>query len=577
MSLQWIRHQRHRRGCTVVRYERPQDLISRVIDDACSGRRVCVACTSKQDVLNLERWLRDEGIESILAYHGDSPSDQRKTLSDVNQTWSQVQVVLYSPAIDCGVSYDPPDPTDRFDAVFLLARPIGGRGTTWTSLLQMISRCRNMTRLHAYVAGGHNRRCTEKAVETEAGFRVGAAIREVSRAGITVPDTVEFPDYRHWQLFLAEELDHRVLSRRTAECFFAWWSERGADVLEGTSLDQSDFKDVVDRLRAIREELEKERAHQVLEAPLMDEREFCGFREPTTQAEIDSHEHSRLVSVFGSGLVDEQVATEDRYRRLTRTIHRRVIAEAILAGDLDIAIEDEMDRLRTGYAAHASGEVGAVRAAISVVQAALKVGDIYHLFSPPMDVTHLCIGRDIDGVCDTASWSELEPLWFEVDRRMKSQCLGEADLERVGIRRFAGWAKAVGTALAFFGIATQSKQRRVVLRDENGKEVVGRDGKIIKTRVRSYSIDPSSALRMRRLSAVSHAKKRGVDVSPLSSDCRGDEWKLAVRSGKWATFRITLMSLSPPSPPSPSNEAIDRRPHMGQPPRYGVVEVGGAR
>jgi len=93
-----------------------------------AGERCCVVSGSKKYAIHLvdmaikaglvKGELDDDGIyrekDDVKLYHSSNPLD---LATNVNEEWSKCKLLLYSPTITCGISYDNPD--EHFDRLFV--------------------------------------------------------------------------------------------------------------------------------------------------------------------------------------------------------------------------------------------------------------------------------------------------------------------------------------------------------------------------------------------------------------------------------------------------------------------------
>ena len=104
-----------------------------------AGERAIVASATKSAAEDLARAMRDKGYR-VRCYTSDTDESERQDLADVHRWWSDeyADLVVYSPAISAGVSYDPPE--GRFDVAAMLAPLVDG--VDWTTCAQMLDRAR---------------------------------------------------------------------------------------------------------------------------------------------------------------------------------------------------------------------------------------------------------------------------------------------------------------------------------------------------------------------------------------------------------------------------------------------------
>lgn len=121
-------------------------LINDLMDRIKKGENVCVVSMSSKAINEITKTLEkmneekndDEKIK-VCIHTKDSPDSQKEELKDVNAYWSQFQVVLYSPTIECGIDFH----EEHFDKVYCIIK--NGKNTcSQRSLLQMIGRIRKV-------------------------------------------------------------------------------------------------------------------------------------------------------------------------------------------------------------------------------------------------------------------------------------------------------------------------------------------------------------------------------------------------------------------------------------------------
>lgn len=118
--------------------------------EVASGKNVVIPCMTKNMALNLSRRFKDSGYTTQCYVAGMDPKLLSTHMGNVHEHWTRVQVLIFSPVITAGVSYE----LDHFDTCFLYAMP--GLGTP-RSAMQMISRVRNYRNRRVYV---YIHRCT---------------------------------------------------------------------------------------------------------------------------------------------------------------------------------------------------------------------------------------------------------------------------------------------------------------------------------------------------------------------------------------------------------------------------------
>jgi hypothetical protein len=131
-----------------------------------SGQRVVVACMTKAMATQLAAQFAD--TYAVTSYcSGDDPAVLQTHMLDIHTHWKACQILVYSPVITAGCSFELP----HFDVVFFYGKP--GLGSV-RSAIQMISRVRDVSqkRVHVFIA-----ECTE---EGRGGAGAGGGARPAS-------------------------------------------------------------------------------------------------------------------------------------------------------------------------------------------------------------------------------------------------------------------------------------------------------------------------------------------------------------------------------------------------------------
>jgi hypothetical protein len=108
----------------------------RLMTDAKNGLKLFIICMSSTKALEYEGELKKLGIKVVLHYsHADD--ELKKHLIDVNNYWIQFDVVMISPSIESGISFD----EEYFDKMYIILSP---ESTSQRGLLQMTNRVRHL-------------------------------------------------------------------------------------------------------------------------------------------------------------------------------------------------------------------------------------------------------------------------------------------------------------------------------------------------------------------------------------------------------------------------------------------------
>ena len=373
----------------LLEYEHLADIVFAIIEAVVAGKRVVVACTSAALVRRLEihfsGQIRVDGHPlRVRAYHREMDDDARVELRDVNASWCDVDVLLYSPSVDTGVSYDPAV-DDRFDEMFVVGVRVPGLGVG--KLLQMRHRCREMKAIHWWIPAsyGHRMPLDEELIRREMTARFmhtrAFARRYVEKDGRVVP---EIADGGHFDHAVRAELHRRRGWAQVREDWVSWWSDKDAVLESSPALDREARKVMSTLLQDLKEEESDAHAKAVVAAARLFLDEFLRLRKrgPRTRDEAFSLERSRLLDQFSD--VDHELARDDRHRKVSRSTRRVVLAGLLLDRAMEQATEEDQGTLATGYPAHCRGETARVALLLGLLRAGLGREILLGLFEPVM-------------------------------------------------------------------------------------------------------------------------------------------------------------------------------------------------
>ena len=527
-SVQVITHQLSRVGTTIYRFGDKNDLIALIIEQARLGKRCYISCTWKSDAEEIARLLSDESID-VRCYTSDTDPKLRADLRDVEEHWATVLIVISSPAVDTGVSYDI-DP--RFEFVALLAAHTGSRGVGHPSLLQMTARIRGATELNCYVAGRHDQSLDPDEIDAEAIARVEATETYAKRGGWEIGVR---GDHEEGHEFMGRQVERhqRCVTFDVAGCFYLWWRLRGALVLRSyppVSMDQASPSDEVKTaLKETRGVIKKETIARQAAAPVMSSSEYSDARrqEPRSTEQRDSLRVTELANTVGRDAIKDpktaEVLLQDDHRnRLTREIRDYAVAGLIWDELWQEATHRDGRTAATGYRAHFEGYSASIHASLLVAEFVLGKEFLSLYFAPPSigtkDGQHVSYSSmNISDVWTKPPLHEEDYIYDAIRSAASALRLTAHDLERCGARMApGGYCKFVGTHLRHLGLQTTLKRPRKGIR-----------------RTTEYSVDLDKAECTQRLAAVQCARVRGWTIRALDPEFAGTEWQVAVRDGRW--------------------------------------------
>lgn len=215
------------------------ELVDDITRDFAADRRVFLACTTAGSARRLarraEKARKRAGLPPgrVLCFTGDTPEAVKlEGLRDVSKVWGEAAVVVVSPAVESGVSYDASAP--RFDRVVLFAEknsPRPGEGADAASLGQMVERVRDRSApVDAYFDAGlrHDLSCEVEDVRAELLERFEAVVAEAGGcAGVDWNDPM-VRDY--FELAVVYEVEKRRRTKDVRASFVRRWRGRGGEV-----------------------------------------------------------------------------------------------------------------------------------------------------------------------------------------------------------------------------------------------------------------------------------------------------------------------------------------------------------
>lgn len=96
-------------------------LIKQVKTDLKNNKRIAFVCGSKSKAETIVREIREEMPDKNIRFYYGNMDEQHKQFSNVNEDWNDVDLLIYTPVITCGVNYDPSTPT--FHKLYIYGTP----------------------------------------------------------------------------------------------------------------------------------------------------------------------------------------------------------------------------------------------------------------------------------------------------------------------------------------------------------------------------------------------------------------------------------------------------------------------
>ena len=168
-----------------------------------AGQRVVVPCMTKAQALRVrDACARLIPGDQIVLYTADTdPTELRAHMSDIHTHWARARVLIYSPVITAGCSFELP----HFDTVFFYGYT--GTGAV-RSAIQMIARVRDVRTktVHVFIGGADT------------------AFAAIDVHALTAPKYMTVRTYRDCFMALLHLMDtHRAIEARCAAEAFAYY------------------------------------------------------------------------------------------------------------------------------------------------------------------------------------------------------------------------------------------------------------------------------------------------------------------------------------------------------------------
>jgi hypothetical protein len=186
-----------------IHHAKLEEWMARLVDSVLGcNRKVVIPCMTKAFALRMYEMVKDWGRQ-VLLYTSDSCADMLATsLSNINDAWAGCDILIYSPVITAGCSFEI---RSHFDECFLYAY----QGTASVrSALQMMFRVRDLSHLkvHIHLEKGSMADFTQVhdlvAIHPRSSSGLGALIDDASAYPLVINDHI-------MRLRKVRELDRR--------------------------------------------------------------------------------------------------------------------------------------------------------------------------------------------------------------------------------------------------------------------------------------------------------------------------------------------------------------------------------
>lgn len=294
-----------------------------MLDD---GKRLVIPCTAKSDVIALEKQIKARFPDlKVLAVHSESDEETRATIHNVNESWVKYDVVIYSPTISSGVSFEA---EGHFDHIVLFARSVDGIG--YNDLLQKLRRARypkSMT-MYVWIDGKTYRRSIElEQIRREALLKI-----ETTHDFLTQHPTINIKttegklmrhpaNEEHFEAWAVQEREQRKRCNNVKGCFLAYCKTRGIPVEDLNKSPKTEAKELNEERRELKQEVKREKYEQIMEAEeiSIEEARLIEQKHCATKDEKLAAKRARLKDFYGEltlELVSRSEGSEELPRKL---------------------------------------------------------------------------------------------------------------------------------------------------------------------------------------------------------------------------------------------------------------------
>jgi hypothetical protein len=108
---------------------------NKIYDDIDNGKNICIVCMSKNIATDYYEKFRYN--YEVILHNSDSDDSLKKELNNVNSFWKKYQIIIYSPSITVGVSFD----EKHVDNMYVV---LAENSCCPRDLLQMVARIRDL-------------------------------------------------------------------------------------------------------------------------------------------------------------------------------------------------------------------------------------------------------------------------------------------------------------------------------------------------------------------------------------------------------------------------------------------------
>ena len=392
------------------------DVIALMAEDVRKGRRIVVACMSARVAVALSQaaksWRTDKGKRPavLLHYQGQTKS-ARDALSNVNESWSTRDMVIYSPTVDSGVSYDRAD--RPFDRRYLITSRGGNShngvpSLGWRVAMQMSRRVRDCAvknkDITCYMDPSWKHFSPKDQYEVRE-MMLERSDMATTMAKETAPDGTNFKtaliNGPHFEVGVAVETARRHDSEDGPELVRQAFELAGAQVVEHTTeLSKEQLGAFREMWTALKVEHDQDKARAWFEANFISTAALLQLRH---QADLDDDqraavERAKRLDFFGPKGGEQDLLLADIRGGERAMVRAHVLTRLINEGHINEAAAYDRATVEAGYEAsytYRSVQVAALVNALDFYDKAM----LQMLVPPPATpVTDTCKGTS-DELC----------------------------------------------------------------------------------------------------------------------------------------------------------------------------------
>lgn len=208
------------------------------IDAIKAGKRIVIPCGSQKQGLAFEKILIANKISYLFYHSNDDRTMRKKTLQDVNASWANVQVLMYTPSVTIGINYDS-EPA-QFDQMFMYASAGGGvpRDMFQGSLRARVIKDNKMTfcldsrSLKPSLLG-------MEIIEEALDFKSEMIIKHFKSLGLDTDNIASLPDWN--KNLIRRNMNEKNVSSVECKAVFNWYLEKC-----GYTIQEEEHKEVIE-------------------------------------------------------------------------------------------------------------------------------------------------------------------------------------------------------------------------------------------------------------------------------------------------------------------------------------------